>query len=105
MDKFGVKRVKQGESIETVYLAHRSSLIDYATPIVGRTRAEDIVQDAFIQFSKAYKSAGKNGSEIEQPVGYLYRIVRNLCIDWKRHIKVAGNPPDFETALEQQHQC
>jgi DNA-directed RNA polymerase specialized sigma24 family protein len=40
--------MKDGEARHGIYLAHRSALIDYATPILGsREAAEDIVQDAY----------------------------------------------------------
>jgi RNA polymerase sigma-70 factor (ECF subfamily) len=71
-----------------LFLSHRAQLIDYAAPMVGcRARAEDIVQEAFIRFS-----AGE--ARLAQPVGYLYRIVRNLAVDWARHVAVEGGPPD-----------
>lgn len=60
-----------------LFMAHRSELIDYATSIVGcRHRAEDIVQDAYLRFGKAM---GRR--QLDQPVGYLFRIVRNLSLD------------------------
>jgi RNA polymerase sigma-70 factor (ECF subfamily) len=71
-----------------LFLEHRARLIDYAAPMVGcRARAEDVVQEAFIRFS-----SGDVG--LTQPVGYLYRIVRNLAVDWARHVAVEGGPPD-----------
>ncbi|MEN2980653.1 sigma-70 family RNA polymerase sigma factor [Tistrella bauzanensis] len=64
-----------------VFLAHRADLIDYATPIVGdRMRAEDVVQDAYIRFMPG----DGGGPALDQPVGYLYRIVRNLALDLTR---------------------
>lgn len=61
-----------------LYLRHRTALIDYAVPIVGdRTLAEDVVQDAWVRFSEADAGA----QLILRPVGYLYRIVRNLALD------------------------
>lgn len=76
-----------------VFLSHRARLIEYAAPMVGcRARAEDIVQEAFIRFS-----AG--AARPTQPVGYLYRIVRNLAVDWARHLAVEGGPPEA-AALE-----
>ncbi len=64
-----------------LYLTHRRALVDYATPIVGdRMRAEDVVQEAFIRFTPAEPA----GPQVEQPVSYLYRIVRNLALDWSR---------------------
>lgn len=66
-----------------LYLTHRAALIDYATPLVGdRTRAEDVVQEAFIRFGRTKAELGR--SLVEQQVAYLYRIVRNLALDWTR---------------------
>lgn len=59
-------------------MTHRGALIDYATPITGcRMRAEDLVQEAYMRFATVEKT--------DHPVAYLYRIVRNLAFDWKRH--------------------
>lgn len=67
-----------------IYLRHRAELIDYATPIVGdRMLAEDVVQDAWLRFSEA-GSRDAGSRLIRQPVGYLYRIVRNLALDVSR---------------------
>lgn len=77
-----------------LFLSHRARLIDYAAPLVGcRARAEDIVQEAFIRFSSGE-------AKLAQPVGYLYRIVRNLAVDWARHVAVEGTSSDT-AALEE----
>lgn len=63
-----------------LYAIHRAALIEYAVPIVGdRTRAEDIVQEAFIRYTPAAA-----GNDIRNPLGYLCRIVRNLAYDLGR---------------------
>lgn len=60
----------------SLYLAHRPALINYAKGVLGdRAAAEDVVQDAFLRFSEPANAA------LEQPVAYLYRIVRNLALD------------------------
>lgn len=60
----------------SLYLAHRPALINYAKGVLGdRAAAEDVVQDAFLRFSEPASAA------LEQPVAYLYRIVRNLALD------------------------
>lgn len=65
-----------------LFLAHRSALVDFATPIVGdRSRAEDVVQEAFIRF---VPPADVAEPELRQPVAYLYRIVRNIALDRSR---------------------
>jgi RNA polymerase sigma-70 factor (ECF subfamily) len=66
-----------------LYLTHRAALVEYATPIVGdRMRAEDVVQEAFIRFAPAKVSSPD--AVIGPPLGYLYRIVRNLAYDFTR---------------------
>lgn len=75
-----------------VYLSHRTALIDYATPIVGcRAQAEDVVQEAFLRFSARSAQVGTHTRteedaprSIAHPTSYLYRIVRNLALDWRR---------------------
>lgn len=79
-----------------IYLAHRGELINYAAGIVGcRSMAEDVVQEAYLRFHRP-----ADGSEIATPVGYLFRIVRNLAVDWsrrvaleRRHVDVVDEPP------------
>jgi RNA polymerase sigma factor, sigma-70 family len=65
-----------------LYLTHRPALINYAAPIVGcRARAEDVVQEAYLRFVQVARD-----EKVLQPVAYLYRIVRNLAVDWVRRL-------------------
>lgn len=65
-----------------LYSAHRHALTSYANGIVGdHARAEDVVQEAWLRFV----SAMSKGS-LDEPVGYLYRIVRNLSVDCRRRM-------------------
>ena len=83
--------MKEGDVRTGVYFAHRTALIDYATPILGsREAAEDIVQDAYLRFSPATTRIGSP----EQAVAYLYRIVRNLAFDVLKHRKVERREAD-----------
>lgn len=66
----------------TLYIAHRRKLVNYANGIIGDPgRAEDVVQEAYMRFRTAAK-----GRLLEEPVGYLYRIVRNLALDRRRRL-------------------
>ena len=66
----------------SLYLSHRAALVDYATPIVGsRANAEDVVQEAFLRFAPVAAQP-----DIENPLAYLYRIVRNLSLDVARRL-------------------
>jgi RNA polymerase sigma-70 factor (ECF subfamily) len=72
--------VSSRDSILATFVAHRSALVDYAAAIVGcRARAEDVVQEAWLRYE-----AAAAGRALDQPQGYLYRVVRNLALDLAR---------------------
>ncbi len=61
-------------------MAHRGALVNYASGIVGDPgQAEDVVQEAWLRFGRV-----ATGRPLEEPVGYLYRIVANLALDRRR---------------------
>ena len=63
-------------------MAHRPNLVSYASGIVGsRAQAEDVVQEAWLRFDDASRLR-----LLEEPLGYLYRIVRNLALDGRRRL-------------------
>jgi RNA polymerase sigma-70 factor (ECF subfamily) len=83
-----------------LYIMHRKSLVDYAAPIVGcRTLAEDVVQEAFIRFSSSVGEERAQPGTVAQPLNYLFRIVRNLAIDWARRISSERQDPASEEVL------
>lgn len=66
-----------------LYVAHRARLVRYASRIVGsRSVAEDVVQEAYLRFT--VQAGGAEADPVLEPVRYLYRIVRNLALDWLR---------------------
>jgi len=70
----------------SLYLIHRGELVDYATAIVGdRGRGEDVVQEAFLRLRSSSPDR-----PLDEPLGYLRRIVRNLAIDWVRRLASEG---------------
>jgi RNA polymerase sigma-70 factor (ECF subfamily) len=72
--------VPPADSSIALYRQHRSALVNYASGITGDlSRAEDVVQEAYLRFSEV---AGRR--LLDQPLGYLYRIVRNLALDGRR---------------------
>jgi RNA polymerase sigma factor (sigma-70 family) len=72
------------------FVSYRRALIEVATRIVGcRCIAEDVVQDTYLKLAEQ-----PDATEVRQPVGYLFRIVRNLAIDRHR-----------SQALERRYAC
>ena len=68
------------EQALALYIAHRQRLVTVASGIVGDAwRAEDVVQEAFLRFRKVAADQIP-----DEPVGYLYRVVRNLALDRRR---------------------
>jgi RNA polymerase sigma-70 factor (ECF subfamily) len=89
-------------------VAHRGALVSYATTITGeRSRAEDVVQEAYLRFRSAALA-----QHLDDPVAYLYRVVRNLALDLRRRLTFeqrhvfsseedAGRPLDLEMSAEE----
>lgn len=76
-------KVRHGQNILALYLAHRGELVKYASGIVGdQAQAEDVVQEAWMRFGAAAEAR-----PLDEPVGYLYRIVRNLAVDGRRRAR------------------
>jgi len=63
-----------------LFLASQADLLRYATRITGDSaKAQDVVQDAWLRFR-----ATANLRTLEEPAGYLFRIVHNLALDSQR---------------------
>lgn len=78
--------MNQSDRCLELYLAHRSALLTYANRIIKDPgRAEDLVQEAFLRLR-----AASSATLLEEPVAYLYRIVRNLALDLQRHLVFQG---------------
>lgn len=65
------------------YLSHHRALVDSIAPMLGsRVRAEDVVQDVWIKLTESPPE-----TDVQRPVSYIFRLVRNLAID---HIRRLG---------------
>jgi RNA polymerase sigma-70 factor (ECF subfamily) len=70
-----------------LYRENRDELLKYAARIVrDRASAEDIVQEAWLRFSDRLQQGG----EVNQPLSYLYTIVRNLALNLVRRAAMQG---------------
>lgn len=81
-----LSELKQGSELayKQLFYTYFTDLVQYATHLLGnREEAEDLVQELFINFwyKKKYRSI-QNGLE-----GYLFRAVRNTCLNQLRDDK------------------
>lgn len=62
-----------------LYVEYRDDLVEYASRLLhqDRSKAEDVVQEAWIRLSARHGQ----GTEILNPLHYMYSIVRNLALD------------------------
>jgi RNA polymerase sigma-70 factor (ECF subfamily) len=78
-----IRRGNRGveEVVTDLYAKLRTSLLSYVYHLVGSTRdAEDLVQVAFLQLFDQLKQ----GNDIQNVRGWLYRVVHNLAIEQAR---------------------
>src|SRR6266542_1647150 len=84
-----------GAAFQTLVERHRSLVYRLAYQFAGNHHdAEDIAQDVFI---KVYRSLDRFRFDA-QLTSWLYRIVMNACIDYKRRQSPAGWAPFTEEA-------
>ncbi|WP_137817734.1 sigma-70 family RNA polymerase sigma factor [Pseudomonas sp. 2FG] len=89
-------KVRETE-LESLYIESRRVLIDSAQALLScRSRAEDVVQDAFL---KLWESGDRHA--IEDPLRYLFRMVRNLAIDRLRRLLLEGRYSAGEDMLDE----
>ena len=67
-------------AFDAIVSRYRGPLLRYCTPLLGRERAEDAVQQAFVN---AYKAMHRNDSKLELKA-WLYRIAHNVSLNTLR---------------------
>src|SRR5215475_10905519 len=62
----------------------RAPIYEYLTLVFGHpAEAEEIVQDAFLQFY----NARRDGQTIDNPKGWLFRVAHNLAVNRRKRDK------------------
>ncbi len=82
-------QVKTGDqqALEILFSIYFSRLNDFAKNVVNNdVISQDIVQEVFVQLWE--KKAAIESINIE---AFLFRLVRNRCIDYIKHLKVVNN--------------
>lgn len=71
-------------AFKQIYSKYSSRVYIYCRKFIGEnSSADDVFQDTFLRFLKAAES----GAIIENVLGYLLKISRNLCINFKKSRK------------------
>lgn len=72
------------KQVKKIYLQQAPQLIAFARKFVDNFTAEDIVHDAFLKlYHQNPDKLNDNGIR-----AYLFRTVRNACLDYLEHLKV-----------------
>ena len=95
-----MRRVRTGDSgaFRDLFHKHAGSLVNFANRFVGnRDRAEELVQEAFLQIYRArhrYEPRARFTT-------YLYRVATNLCLNELRRFDYQGKIEPLEGNLDQ----
>ena len=82
-----------------LFLLAQPDLLRYATRITGDpAEAQDVVQDAWLRFRGTVDSRN-----LEEPNGYLFRIVHNLALDRQRRDWREGRIFATEATIASEH--
>jgi len=89
------------ETLETVFRGEIDALYRTALRMLGsREEAEDVVQDAYIRIAHPATPQPMP----EHPRGWIFRVLRNLCIDRLRsrttRLRVVSGVEDIETLAQ-----
>jgi RNA polymerase sigma-70 factor (ECF subfamily) len=90
-----VSPIRRGSPLLQAFIENRQILVKIAARITGcRSRAEDVVQDAFFRL----QSAPEITSSFKAQLSYLFQIVRNLAIDHyrKQSLELKYSGPEEE---------
>jgi len=79
------KRIFEGSTYEDVFHKYYGALVSYAVRFVSDDQAsEDLVQDVFLRLLNKIR----NNEELNDVRSYLYRSVKNQCINYNKHMLV-----------------
>ncbi len=83
----GVKERNDQEALRQLFNIYFPRLNDFARKIINNdTISQDIVQDVFVKFWEIRTEVKETNIE-----AFLFRLVRNKCLDYIKHIKVVAN--------------
>ncbi len=90
----GEKREAEAAFAE-IYARYSQRIYAYCARILGEGEdAKDVFQETFLKFFDAAKSNDK----LNSVNFYLFKIARNICLNYKRDKKVSYNLDDYQIA-------
>lgn len=78
------------DSVEAVYLRHRTSVLRYLTRLTDAEEAEDIMQEVFERYIKTTREKELSADHV---LPWLFRVARNITIDRARKNQREANVP------------
>jgi RNA polymerase sigma factor (sigma-70 family) len=66
--------------LEAVFFENRARLLGFLRHAGAGDQAEDLLQEAWLRLN----AASAAGVEIAEPLSYLFRLLHNLMLDWRR---------------------
>jgi RNA polymerase sigma factor (sigma-70 family) len=67
-------------ALEALFFANRARLLSFLRHAGAGDHAEDLLQEAWFRLSAALAA----GTQVNEPLSYLYRLLHNLVLDWRR---------------------
>jgi len=94
-----LKENNSKETIQSIYIGLRSSLVRAVMGIVPPREVEDIVQETYVRVCQV-----KHPEDIRQPRSYLFRTARNLAFDYLKRSETkyteGMDEQDIDTLIE-----
>ncbi|MHC5119515.1 MAG: RNA polymerase sigma factor [Planctomycetota bacterium] len=87
-------------TLEALYAEHGPYILRYLCRLVGPKYAEDLLQDTFVQAL----SHTKRLSELDSPRAWLFRVARNLWMNYLRKKKMTVNIDLDSLVLSDSHE-
>jgi RNA polymerase sigma-70 factor (ECF subfamily) len=82
----GDNRTGLGREIVSLHEAHSATLLSYARALTPNSpAASDAVQETFLR----YWIVRRTGDQIDNPKAWLFRVLHNLLLDWRKQAAAA----------------
>ena len=67
-------------ALEALFVENRARLLSFLRHAGAGDQAEDLLQEGWLRLDAAIAA----GAQVNEPLSYLYRLLHNLVLDWRR---------------------